>query len=386
MISPHQLDPVGAKRSFVLPQSRKAKIENRLGRFPAKHRAAVCALAAKHAALADLALSFPALLFALAMPRAQFSPEPVIEQVIAGCCLSSLAELAGLPKWLRKLPPEAFAKPIGMLPDGEFFVRRIGNHIPRSPKLIADWLVAVSDSAILGHELFAAWVAKVVHEERKSLKPERLRRLAMWAWYSHAQDTQAFQLIETPWTPTIGLKQAVAASRLWLETIELHASIGQAPIADMWLQSSFVDGYEFVALRTAKEIAEEAAAMRNCLRTYGEYISLDQARVWSIRKAGIRVASIELGISRGDELPSIMQIKLRDNKNAPRDIALVARKWLNAHDLNQIVVPQRNWNSQELNRAAWVLIWRPYWLAKRALPSWLPLSPSSRGLNRLMRC
>jgi hypothetical protein len=384
MTSLHQLAPLGVRHCLVLPQSRTAKIENRLGRFSVKHRAAIRALSAKHPALADLALSFPALLFALAVPRAGFSPGRVIEQVVDGCGLSDLAKLAGLPKWLRKLPPEAFAKPIGMVLGGELFVRRIGNHIPRSPKLVANWLEAVSDATMWGHEAFAVWVARIIHKERKVLKLERRQRLALWAWYSLARDTEGFRLIETPWTPTIGLEQAVAASRLWLETIELHANIGQAPIADMWLQSSYVDGYEFVALRTAREIAEEAVAMRNCLRTYGESIALDRARIWSIRKAGTRVACIELGISRGDELPSILQIKLSDNKKAPRDIALVARQWLNAHDLTEVKPSKKKWGTKVPDRKVWLELWRPYWLAKQALPNWLPLAPSSRVLNGLM--
>ena len=386
MTTLHQLAPLGVQRNFALPQSRTAKIENRLGRFSLRHRVAIRALAARHPALADLALSFPALLFALAVPRAGFLPEPAVEQVIGGSGLSELAKLAGLPKWLRKLPPEAFAKPIGILPGGELFVRRIGNHIPRSPKLVADWLEAISEATIWGHESFALWVAQIIHKGQKVLKPERLRRLAVWAWYSLARNTQGFQLVETLWTPTIGLEQAVAASRLWLETIELHASIGQAPITDMWLQSSFVDGYEFVALRTAGEISEEAAAMRNCLRTYGESIALDRTRVWSIRKAGARVACIELGISRGDELPSILQIKLPDNKKAPRDIALAARQWLNAHDLTEVSPSRKKWGTTMLDRNVWLDLWRPYWLAKRALPSWLPLAPSSQALNRLVWC
>lgn len=385
MISLHQLAPLGVRHSFALPHSRTVKIENRLGRFSVKHRAAVCALSVKHPALADLALSFPALLFALAVPRVGFSPEPVVEQVIDGCGLSDLAKLAGLPKWLRKLPPEAFVKPIGVVPDGELFVRQIGNHIPRSPKRVACWLQAVSDATIWGNEAFAVWIARVIHKERKVLKPEGLQRMALWAWYSLARNTEGFRLIENSWTPTIGLEQAVAASRLWLETVELHTSIGQAPISDMWLQSSCVDGYEFVALRTAREIAEEAVAMRNCLRTYGESIALDRARIWSIRKAGSRVACIELGISYGDDLPSILQIKLPDNKNAPRDIALVARQWLNAHDLTDISPNQKKWGTSLPDRKVWLELWRPYWLAKRALPNWLPLAPSSWVLNGLMR-
>jgi len=36
-----------------------------------------------------------------------------------------------------------------------------------------------------------------------------------------------------------------------------------------------------------------------------------------------------------------------------------------------------------LDRRRWVELWRPYWLAKRRLPSWLPLAPSSKAIRDL---
>ena len=54
------------------------RIEKQLLRFPVRHRGAVLALAQNNERLADLALSFPALLHALAMPRCGFEPDMVI--------------------------------------------------------------------------------------------------------------------------------------------------------------------------------------------------------------------------------------------------------------------------------------------------------------------
>jgi hypothetical protein len=36
-----------------------------------------------------------------------------------------------------------------------------------------------------------------------------------------------------------------------------------------------------------------------------------------------------------------------------------------------------------LDQAAWVALWRPYWLEKRRIPSWLPLAPHRAVLSRL---
>lgn len=83
-------------------------IGRRLQRFRPEVRHVVRALAACHSRLADLVVSFPALAVALAKPRAHFDPEPVIADVIAGARLVELGQAAGVPLWLRALPPEAF--------------------------------------------------------------------------------------------------------------------------------------------------------------------------------------------------------------------------------------------------------------------------------------
>jgi hypothetical protein len=118
-------------------------IGKRLRRFPLRHRPAVKAVAERHLRVAELAISFPALLFALAVPRSGFEPTPIIGAIIAGAPLRDLALQVGLPMWSRKLMPEAFERPLDALPNGDVVARQIANHLPRSPKLAPRWLRAV---------------------------------------------------------------------------------------------------------------------------------------------------------------------------------------------------------------------------------------------------
>jgi hypothetical protein len=99
-------------------------LERRLRRYDPRFQATVRALAARHSRIADLAVSFPALLFALAVPRRGLDPAPALARVVDGAGLAEAAAAAELPMWTRKLPPEAFARPIARLPDGELFRRR----------------------------------------------------------------------------------------------------------------------------------------------------------------------------------------------------------------------------------------------------------------------
>jgi len=60
-----------------------------------------------------------------------------------------------------------------------------------------------------------------------------------------------------------------------------------------------------------------------------------------------------------------------------------AMRWLHQHDLSRVDTRQREWGKVPPDAAAWRKVWRPYWLAKRRIPPWLPLTPSRRALNAL---
>jgi hypothetical protein len=129
----------------------------------------------RHSRVADLAVSFPALLFALAVPRSGLDPARAIDRAIEGASLAKVAAAADVPLWLRRLPPEALSRPLGKLPDGEVFRRQIANHLPHSPKVSPIWLQAVADIADLAHEAAAVWIAREIAREKRGMNLKRLR-------------------------------------------------------------------------------------------------------------------------------------------------------------------------------------------------------------------
>jgi hypothetical protein len=343
----------------------------------------VRALAARHSRVADLAASFPALLFALAVPRPGLDPTRAIARAIEGVSLAEVAAAADVPVWLRRLPPEAFWRPIMTLPDGEIFRRRIANHLPCSPRVAPMWLQAVADIAGLAHDAAAVWIAREVARERRGVKPNRLRLIGLWAWFSGQPDTLGFTMIRTPWTPAMRIGPALDAAQDWRTTVDLHVRLGRERIADVWLQPARVGGYDFVPLTSASDVAEEAASMKNCLRTYGPYLARNRLRLWSVRKDGQRVATLSVASCHRDPLPNIDELKAAGNAEAPLDVWWAARQWLHMHDLSQVDMTRRDRAAVPLDRITWTSLWRPYWLAKRRLPEWLPLAPSRAALNAL---
>ncbi|WP_229186725.1 hypothetical protein [Bradyrhizobium oropedii] len=176
---------------------------------------------------------------------------------------------------------------------------------------------------------------------------------------------------------------ALAAADTWRSMIALHVSLGPQPIADMWLQPGRVDGYDFMPLTSTADISEEAEAMQNCLRNYGPYLAHNRSRLWSIRRCGQRVATLRVAARFDDPLPAIAELNGVRNTVAPREVWWAARQWLHAHDLLRIEMAQRKWGTAPLDHPTWRAIWRPYWLAKRRIPEWLPFAPSRKALDAL---
>jgi hypothetical protein len=371
VLAPH----LGAGRSDLL--------ERRLRRYHLRFQRKVHALAVRHSRIADLAASFPALLFALAVPRPGLDPAPALARVIDGVALSEAAAAADLPLWLRRLPPEAFVHPIARMPDGELFRRRIANHLPRSPKLAPAWLQAVADVAELAHEPAAVWIARELVREPQRTNPVRLRLVSLWSWFSLQPATFGNGLIRRRWTPDMRIGTALEAADDWRMMIALHANLGPQQIDDMWLQAGRVGGYDFLPLNSISAITEESRAMRNCLNTYGYNLAHNASRLWSVRQNGQRVATLRIAARHRDPLPNIVELKAAGNAVVSREIWWVARQWLQMHDLSQIDMGRLKWGTAPLNRLNWLSLWRPYWLAKRRIPEWLPIAPSRDALESL---
>ena len=378
-----QLHVLRAERGFGAPNAaREGLVERRLRSFRPDIQPAVRSLARRHSRLADLAVSFPALLFALAVPRAGFKPEAAIALVISGAPLAELARAADVALWLRKLAPPLLSRALPKLPDSHEFRRQIVNHLPNDAKLTTVWFDAVANAAAWADEALAIWVARNVLHDPKHGAIRRLRLISLWAWFSARPGTLGHRLIETPWSPVMQFASALDAASAWRTAAELYADLGDEVIADMWVQRATVDEYEFVPLRSFADLIEEGRAMRNCVQTYGYKLTHNYSRLWSIRKHGQRIATLELARFGGDPLLGVSELRSPANADASVEVAWAVRRWLHAQDLAQMKATPRTWEDGSFNRAAWIALWKPYWIAKR-IPDWLPLAPSRYALDVL---
>lgn len=319
-------------------------------------------------ALTDLAESFPGLLFALATdfgtPARRIAAVHAVER---GAPLRIAAETLGLPWWLRRLPAQAFVKPLGILPAEADFNERIGAHVPQGPSHSALWLGAVLLSARACHSEFALWVAGWAgRQPRLIARPTSeimLRYLAAWAWYADKPETLCRKLMRRPWTPQMGIRRAVDELALWRRRLALELRLGAAPTPG-FLGDGEALGHDFVALRTASDFVAEAEAMGNCLDQFSDRLESRRSHVFSIRKNGRRIADMEIGVADSDSrMPAILQLRGPRNRRASAETWQAAYAWLGSRSLKPLEIVPAELCSLEARRRACEL-WRPY-LASR---------------------
>lgn len=370
--------------------ARETQIKRALQRFPDTVRPRVSALAGEHDRLADLALSFPGLLAAIATAATGLPRNTARERIIAGAPLRRAAQALDLAWWLRRLPPEAFDGRVARLPDDDLFGCRVANIVPEETNRLTDWLQIVSAAWRNAGPAFALWAGQ--HGLEKSLAARRRRAsqrhlpaeqfrgpldaLALFAWHSQSRIGAAGALIREPWHPRMGGEEARKQADGWLDRVLLTLFTSRGARLDPWLPAAASFGFEMVAIRTAIEVLEEASAMGNCLATYGSALARNDSSLWSIRRQGERVATLELYRCEGQCIPIVAQIKAAGNEEAAEDVWRAAYQWLAQQPFN---VPMAPAPDELISRPEWQAMWLPYWRAM-GVKSWLPVAPSRTAL------
>lgn len=325
----------------------------------------------------DLCETFPGLLYALAVrhgpPSQRLSALSAIE---AGAALKAVARLLGLPMWLRKLPPEAFGDgPLPHLPQSAPFSRHIAHRLPRGPQEAHAWLKSVAFAAEACNEDFAIWLAaQPIYES--DLSPTRaLPILAAYAWYSGKPETDASKLIVVPWRPEIAFDTALCAAKSWFNRIRLVLQMPKGAVRDAWLKPGTSLGYTFEPLLDADALLKEAAAMHNCADQYAERIVRDRCRLFSIKKNGLRIATLEIGQhTREGGVLAINQMKARHNMAVTCEVWQAAYAWMatqiGLRRLPPLASPESSWD-----QAAWWSLLEPYRNTHAGAP-WLEATAS----------
>ena len=323
---------LNASRDAVLPlgaQTHAPALEDLLGRYDAPARPVLRRLVSSPR-IADVARVFPAIAYTLATRRG-----PAIERrkavalIEAGAETKDVARTLGLPMWVRRLPPEAFSDAALAYPRSELFSRRVANHLPSTSAESATWLRSVAFGAKACNDFFAIWLAQQAIYHTPADPDKMLAALAAYAWFSTAEETRAYTLIVVPWRPEMAFDTAVCGAKCWLNRVRLLLQLREGVLTDSWLQSGEAMGLTFVPLLDCHDILAEAHAMQNCADQYADRLARDKCRLFSVRRRGQRVATLEIGPhARETGLLTVTQLKARQNMSAALEVWQAAHAWL----------------------------------------------------------
>ncbi len=350
-------DVVRRKTATPLPEI----LERSVIRFAPHARRELRRLIRSSRRVSELASIFPGALFALATRRGPAATRlSALAAIENGAPLKTVATALGLPMWMRKLPPEAFDALPERLPMGESFARHVANRMPRTIDESAMWLKTLLFAEQACSAEFAIWLAGQPIYTDDGEPHKLIPVLAAYAWYSGQLNSQAHRLIVVPWRPEIAFDTALCAAKSWFNRVRLVLQLPDGVLSDSWLKPGAALGYTFEPLLDQKSILNEAHFMQNCADQYAERIVREKCRLFSVRRNGARVATLEVGPhSRETGVLAINQLKARHNMAANAEVWQAAYAWMSSQQalkrMPPLAMTERHWD-----QAAWRDLLKPY--------------------------
>ena len=346
---------------------RERVLEKQIKRFAKGYQRRLRKLVKTSSRLGDLLYSFPAAAFAIVSGHADHNRRGEAVRLIKdGADLRRVARVLELPGWSKRLPPEAFVESLGELQGDEVFNRKIVNLIPKEPEVSAMWLQWLQAARADCNDDFALWMAaqKIYSQDWadnfvRPVEPPILP-LAAFAWFSAHGDEPASRLIERPWHARMGLGTAVVNMAAWFDKLMLELSrADQQRGPGRYSKRKGKNRYTLVPLVTARDLAEEGEAMNHCVATYASPVAQGHCRIYSVRRANRRVATLELRWpNHRMGRPIINQLLGHSNVAVDREVYLAVSDWL-AQNQKLICAPVVGIDNT-LDETRWTAVWRNY--------------------------
>ena len=353
--------------------------------------------AAMNSVFADLVIAYPGFAFALATGYGRREDRlAAADLLMQGYSMIELADELGLPRWLRKLPPEAFVIPLSEFSRDRAFNRRLGDLVKRDPAEAARWLRWIGVGRELAGDDFALWLAcQQIYAgydefwENPFATRQALEPLALYAWHSQHLVGEPVQFLARHWNGKISFAKAVAETKTWLDRIKLTCAKSdtgqtQPPWFPEWKHGSV----KITPLMRQRDLNHEGDVMCHCVASYGSKVRAGLCCIYALRKGRKHLATIEL-VRCEDNMHKarIAQISAYCNDEPSRTAKRYIDKWF--HRNEDIRLPDVPHSSSSVAR--WRNMWHHYHANRRGLVSpllsdrWTKITAFDAALDRLVK-
>lgn len=356
-----------------------ALAEAQIRRFQPSVRRRLRKLTVESPWVRDLLYTHPGAAFVLvAGNRVPDARGEALRLVKRGRPLAEVDSVLELPRWLRRLPPEAFVKPLGPLPCGHEFGRRIVSRIPAQGYDASVWLERMTLCTEACDGEMALWLGGKRLCSGCCKGDAALALLGAFVWFSQRPELLAHRFMEKPWNSKMRLDSAVEAAGAWLARIVFGYCAETGRGDGTWYKERKSQGYRILPLRSAAELMEEGTRMKHCVGTYAGRVAAGLCLIYSIRRGNDRVATLEIAPAPANpENAEIVQLQGSGNTMPGQDVWRAVQAWL----AQRGGYPHAGAN-RVVHEGRWREVWQPYCAAKPQ--AWLYfLGDLGRALTRV---
>jgi len=257
---------------------------------------------------------FPALALAISDPGRSEDRLQALQLVNSGAPLRRVAEAVGVPMALRKVKPGAAHLALKLV---EFLAQQpnlVHAYMPLPLPRMRRWLRVVGFAARVSPE-FGQFAAKNFCKLGVMLNEDMhwLENVADWVRACTDTDPASSALVTRRFSPEMSIDTVRSLSSEWHEAAAINRNGGYYEFPEPWAQGGKVGDNDIVPITNSLELYREGHAMHHCVGARGKRIGAGLCYIFSLRKEGVRIATIELVQSEG----RVSMGQIRGPSNAP---------------------------------------------------------------------
>jgi hypothetical protein len=265
--------------------------------------------------------------------------------VEGGAPLRKIAELMGVPMAFRMVKPGGADLALAVV-DAFEDPRLIDAHMPESLTKMKLWLNCIYLAQSVGPD-FVQWTAR--HATEIGGYPDEvvgiLRDIADWVQACYRASVpphirrailgdqqflpaQGEQFVHRQFKADMSLASVTKLSAEWHNAVAANMTGPNFEFPEPWCPGGISGGFEIVPITNSSDLYREGKLMHHCAGTYAERVHSGECYVFSVRKDGAPVATLEL-VHSGAGV-AIGQLRAPCNAKAPKEAQRAVSSWLRA--------------------------------------------------------